>query len=68
MIKKNKYSDVRGYDMSYDKIKEICRKCWEEDFNCLYDDRSKKKTEGNYRFLNDNKNNYIECSNKTKPF
>ena len=37
------YRDVAGYDMSYDEYKELCRKAWEEDYNYLCIDRSKKK-------------------------
>ena len=37
------YCDVAGYDMNYDEFKELCRKSWEEDYNYLYIDRSKKK-------------------------
>ena len=37
------YRDVAGYDMNYDEFKDLCRKSWEEDYNYLYIDRSKKK-------------------------
>ena len=37
------YRDVAGYDMNYDQFKELSRKSWEEDYNYLYIDRSKKK-------------------------
>ena len=37
------YRDVAGYDMNYDEFKELCRKSWEEYYNYLYIDRSKKK-------------------------
>ena len=37
------YRDVAGYDMNYDEFKELCRKSWEEDYNYLCIDRSKKK-------------------------
>ena len=36
------YRDVAGYDMNYDEFKDLCRKSWDEDFNYLYIDRSKK--------------------------
>ena len=37
------YRDVAGYDMNYDEIKDLYRKSWDEDYNYLYIDRSKKK-------------------------
>ena len=37
------YRDVAGYDMNYDEFKELCTKSWEEDYNYLCIDRSKKK-------------------------
>ena len=37
------YRDVAGYDMNYDEFKELCRKSWEEEYNYLRTDRSKKK-------------------------
>ena len=29
--------------MNYDEYKDLCRKSWEEDYDYLYIDRSKKK-------------------------
>ena len=37
------YRDVAGYDMNYDEFKELSRKSWEEDYDYLYIDISKKK-------------------------
>ena len=42
------YRDVGGYDMNLDEFKELCRKSWEEDYNYLYNDRSKKRDQGKY--------------------
>ena len=39
----NIYIDVGGYDMSYDEFKQLCRNSWEEEYNYLCIDRSKKK-------------------------
>ena len=64
----NIYRDVSGYDMSYEEFKELCRKSWEEDFNYLCIDRSKKKDQGRYCICNESKNTYIECIPQTKPF
>ena len=54
--------------MSYDEFKKLCRTSWEEDYNYLYVDRSKKKDQGRYCICNENKNTYIECAPETKPF
>ena len=64
----NTYRDVGGFAMSYDEFKEICRKSWEEDFNYLSFDRSKKKDQGRYCICNESKNTYIKCTPETKPF
>ena len=62
------YGDVAGYDMSYDEFKELCRKPWEEDYNYLCINRSKKKKQERYCFCNESKNTYIECTPETKLF
>ena len=35
--------DVGGFDMCYDEFKHFCKKSWEEEYNYLCIDRSKKK-------------------------
>ena len=42
----NIYRDVAGYDMTYDEVEHLCRKSWEEDYNHLCIDRSKKRNQG----------------------
>ena len=37
------YRDVAGYVMNYNEFKELCRKSWEEDYNYLCINRSKKR-------------------------
>ena len=64
----NIYRDIAGYDMSYDEFKELCRKSWEEDYNYLYIDRSKRRDQGRYCIYNESKNSYFECTPETKPF
>ena len=49
------YRDVAGYDMKYDEFKELCRKSWEEDYNYLCIDRSKKIDQGRYCICNESK-------------
>ena len=62
------YRDVAGYDMNYDEFKELCRKSWEDDYNYLYIDRSKKRDQGKYCICNESKNTYLEATPQTKPF
>ena len=62
------YRDVAGYDINYDEFKELCRKSWEEDYNYLYIDRSKKKDQGKYCICNESDKTYIEATPQTKPF
>ena len=64
----HKYRDVAGYDMSYDEFKDLCRKSWEEDYNYLCIDRSKKRGQGRYCISNESKKTYIEATPQTKAF
>ena len=45
------YRDAAGYDMEYDEFKDLCRKSWEEDYNYLYIDRSKREIKENIVFV-----------------
>ena len=62
------YRDVAGYDMNHDEFKELCRKSWDEDYNYLCIDRSKKKDQGKYCICNESKKTYIKATPQTKPF
>ena len=62
------YYDIGAYDLKYDEFKEMCHKAWDEKFNYLCIDMSKKKNEGEYRIFNESKTTYIECIPKTEPF
>ena len=62
------YRDVTGYDMNYDEFKHLCRKSWEEDYNHLYIDRSKKRDQGKFCICNESKKTYIESTPQTKLF
>ena len=62
------YRDVAGYDMNYDEFKDLCREPWDEDYNYLYIDRSKKTDQGRYCICNESKKTYIEATPQTKPF
>ena len=62
------YRDVAGYDMNYDEFKELCKKSWDEDYNYLCIDRSKKRDQGKYCICNESKKTYIEATPQTEPF
>ena len=62
------YRDAAGYDMNYDEFKNLCRKSWEEDYNYLYIDSSKKRDQGKYCICNESKKTYIEATPQTEPF
>ena len=62
------YRDVAGYDLSYDEFKELCRKSWDENYNYLCIDRSKKRDQGRYCICNAGKKTYIEATSQTKLF
>ena len=62
------YRDVAGYDMNYDEFKELCRKSWEEDYNYLCIDRSKKRDQGRYCICNESKKNIYRSNTSDKTF
>ena len=53
--------------MNYDEFKDLCRKSWEEDYNYLCIDRSKKRDRGKYCICNESKKTFIEATPQTKP-
>ena len=54
--------------MSCDEFKQPCRKAWEEDYDHLCNDRSKKRDQGRYCIYKENKYTYKECAHETKLF
>ena len=62
------YRDVAGYDMDYNEFKDLCRKSWEEDYNYLYIDRSKKRDQGKYCICNESKKNIYRSETSDKTF
>ena len=62
------YRDFAGYNMSNDEFKDLCRESWEEDYNYLCIDRSKKRVQVRYCICNESKNTYIDCTPEAKPF
>ena len=62
------YRDVAGYDMNYDEFKDLCRKSWEEDYNYLYIDRSKKRDQGKYCICIERKKNIYRSNTSEETF
>ena len=62
------YRDVAGYDMNYDEFKELCRKSWDEDYNYLCIDRSKKRDRGKYCICNESKKNIYRSNTSDETF
>ena len=54
--------------MNYDEIKELCRKSWEEDYNYLYIDRSKKRDRGKYCICNESQKNMYRSNTSDETF
>ena len=53
--------------MNLEERKQLCRKDWEIDYDCLETDRFAKIGGGRYTIRNCNKNPYIEFTLETKP-
>ena len=62
------YYDIGAYDMNYDEFKQMCHKTWDERYNYLCIDMTKKKNKGKYRIFNESKTTYIDCNPETDPF
>ena len=62
------YRDVAGYDMNYDEFKDLCRKSWDEDYNYICIDRSKKRDQGRYCICNESKKNIYRSNTSDKTF
>ena len=62
------YRDVAGYHMDYNEFKDLCRKSWEEDYNYLYIDRSKKRDQGEYCICNESKKNIYRSNTSDETF
>ena len=62
------YRDVAGYDMDYNEFKDLCRKSWEEEYNYLYIDRSKKRDQGKYCICNESKKNMYRSNTSDETF
>ena len=62
------YYDIGAYDMIYDEFKLMCPKAWDEKYNYLCIDVTRKKNESKYRIFNESKTTYIDCIPESEPF
>ena len=51
----NIYRNVGEYDMKYDEFKQICKSSWEEEYEYLCTDSSKKRDQGRHSTCIENK-------------
>ena len=61
------YYDIGAFDMKYDEFKEMCHEAWDEKYNYLCIDMT-KKNEGKCCIFNESKTTYFECICETNPF
>ena len=54
--------------MSYDELKHLCRKAWEDEYNYRFIDRSQKRDQRRCCICNESKNTYKECTPHMKAF
>ena len=54
--------------MSYDELKQLCRKSTEEKYKYLCIEISKNRDQGRDFFCNESKSTYIEGTLETTPF
>ena len=62
------YKSFGGYDMSYDEIKQLCRKSWEDEYSYLCIDMSKTRHQGRYSICNGSQNTYFQATPETNSF
>jgi hypothetical protein len=43
------YDEYAGYDFTFERLKEICNLCWNEDYGFLTIDTTKTLKNGRYR-------------------
>ena len=64
----NMYYDIGAYDMQYDEFRHMCHKAWNERVKYLCIDMSRNKKDGKYRFFNESRTTYIECTPESENF
>ena len=62
------YTDIPGFDMSYDEFKELCREAWRERYNYLLINRLEDKNGKKYMICNESNSEYKIFIPQTDPF
>ena len=62
------YSDIAGFDMSYEEFKSLCKEAWKEKYNYLEINRLEDKDGKKYCICNESKNEYKVFNPETDPF
>ena len=62
------YSDIAGFDMSYDEFKSLCREAWKEKYNYLLINRLEDKNGSRCKICNESNPEYKIFSPQTDPF
>ena len=62
------YTDIAGFDMSYDEFKELCREAWRERYNYLLINRLEDKNGKKYMICNESNSEYKIFNPQTDPF
>ena len=63
------YTDIAGFDMSYEEFKELCREAWRERYNYLLINRLEDKNGSRYKICNESNPPEFKVFNpQTDPF
>ena len=54
--------DTVGLETNLEEWKQLCRKAWENVYDCLQSDRFAKTGQGRYAIRNCNRNTFRECT------
>ena len=62
------YTDIAGFDLSYDEFKSLCKEAWRDKYNYLLINRLEDKNESKYMICNESNLQYQIFNSQTDPF
>ena len=62
------YTDIAGFDMSYDEFKNLCKEAWRDKYNYLLINRLEDKNGSKYMIYNESNLQYQIFNPQTDPF
>ena len=62
------YTDIPGFDMSYDEFKSLCKEAWRDKYNYLLINRLEDKNGSKYMICNESNPQYQIFNPQTDPF